>query len=75
MFDLLSNCGSYTVVLVDNNKTTMSKVCVSMEDAKQVAYRIIQKKGYKMRKDQNNYNSKSIYCHNNIEFHINRLIG
>ena len=72
MFNLFT-VEAYTLVQVVNNKTVMTKTYYSLEEAKQKAYRIINKKGFKIKKSYNNFHSNSYICHNNVEFHINRF--
>lgn len=71
MFNIFAR-EAYTMVQVVNNKTVLTRTYNSIEDAKQKAYRIMQKQGLKIKKSWNNYQSNSYICHNNIEFHINR---
>ena len=71
MFNIFAR-EAYTMVQVVNNKTVLTRAYNSIEDAKQKAYRIMQKQGLKIKKSWNNYQSNSYICHNNIEFHINR---
>ena len=63
---------AYTMVQVVNNKTVLTRTYYSLEDAKQKAYRVMQKQGLKIAKAFQNYKSQSYICHNNVEFHINR---
>ena len=71
MFNLFAR-EAYTMVQVVDNKTVYSRVYGTLEDAKQKAYRIMQKQGLKIKKSYNNFQSNSYICQNNVEFHINR---
>lgn len=71
MFNLFAR-EAYTMVQVVNNRTVCSRTYYTLEDAKQKAYRIMQKQGLKIKKSWNNYQSNSYICQNNVEFHINR---
>jgi hypothetical protein len=71
MFNLFAR-EAYTMVQVVDNKTVCSRVYGTLEDAKQKAYRIMQKQGLKIKKSYNNFQSNSYICQNNVEFHINR---
>lgn len=72
MVDLF-NTGLYTMVLVENNKTTLSKTCATIEDAKRVMYKVMQRKGYEVADSFNDYQSRTYICNNKAEFHINRI--
>ena len=71
MFNLFAR-EAYTMVQVVDNRTVCSRTYSTLEDAKQKAYRIMQKQGLKIKKSWNNYQSNSYICQNNVEFHINR---
>lgn len=71
MFNLFAR-EVYTMVQVVDNKTVCSRTYGTLEDAKQKAYRIMQKQGLKIKKSYNNFQSNSYICQNNVEFHINR---
>lgn len=71
MFNLFAR-EAYTMVQVVDNKIVCSRVYGTLEDAKQKAYRIMQKQGLKIKKSYNNFQSNSYICQNNVEFHINR---
>ena len=71
MFNLFAR-EAYTMVQVVDNKTVCSRVYGTLEDAKQKAYRIMQKQGLRIKKSYNNFQSNSYICQNNVEFHINR---
>lgn len=71
MFNLFGE--AYTMVQVVNNRTVLTKTCYSLEDAKQRAYKIMQKQGLKIKKSYNNYQSNSYFCCNDTEFHISRI--
>lgn len=71
MFNLFAR-EAYTMVQVVNNRTVCSRIYSTLEDAKQKAYRIMQKQGLKIKKSYNNFQSNSYICQNNVEFHINR---
>lgn len=71
MFNLFAR-EAYTMVQVVDNKTVCSRTYATLEDAKQKAYRIMQKQGLKIKKSYNNFQSNSYICQNNVEFHINR---
>ena len=70
MFNLFAR-EAYTMVQVVNNRTVLTRTYYSLEDAKQKAYRLMQKYGLKIKKSYHNYKSNSYICHNNVEFHIN----
>lgn len=71
MFNLFAR-EAYTMVQVVNNRTVCSRTYGTLEDAKQKAYRIMQKQGLKIKQSYNNFQSNSYICQNNVEFHINR---
>lgn len=71
MFNLFAR-EAYTMVQVVNNRTVCSRTYNTLEDAKQKAYRIMQKQGLKIKQSYNNFQSNSYICQNNVEFHINR---
>jgi hypothetical protein len=71
MFNLFAR-EAYTMVQVVDNKTVCSRTYNTLEDAKQKAYRIMQKQGLRIKKSYNNFQSNSYICQNNVEFHINR---
>ena len=72
MFNLFSN-DAYTVVLIVDNKIVVSKTCASLDDAKNVMYRNMNKRGLTLRKAYNDYQAKTYICHGGAEFHINRV--
>ena len=53
MFNLFAR-EAYTMVQVVNNRTVCSRTYNTLEDAKQKAYRIMQKQGLKIKKSYNN---------------------
>lgn len=71
MFNLFSN-ESYTLVLLVDNKSVVSKTCPTLQAAKDAMYRIMYKRGLSLKKAYNDYQAKTYICHGNAEFHINR---